>query len=64
MNAQANQDIRKAIKAAGVYHWQVADAMGKSQYTLSVWLRKPLKGEKREIVLSAIEKAKKEYGED
>ncbi|GGL58022.1 hypothetical protein [Sporolactobacillus putidus] len=64
MKQQANKDIREAIERAAVTHWQVADAMGKSQYTLSIWLRKPLKGEKRELVLSAIKKAKREYGED
>lgn len=60
----ANQDIRKSIDKAGLRHWQVADALGKSKDTFSIWLRKPLKGEKRKLVLAAIEKAKKEYGDD
>lgn len=59
-----NQDIRIKIQEAGIKYWQVADSMNKSVCTLSVWLRKPLEGEKKELVLDAIEKAKKEYGED
>jgi hypothetical protein len=60
----SNMDIREAIKNAGVTHWQVADELGKSKDTFSVWLRKPLEGKRRMEILKAIELAKKEYGED
>lgn len=49
-----NAEIRKSIAAAGLKHWQVADAAGISETTLCVWLRKPLKGERLERVREAI----------
>lgn len=50
-----NLELRKKIQQAGLKHWQIADAMGISSYTLSVWLRHELTGQRLERVLSAIE---------
>lgn len=59
-----NVDVKTIIRKKGLFQWQVAEAYGISEGNFSRMLRKPLKGEKRELVLSAIEKAKREYGED
>jgi hypothetical protein len=61
MKQTENADIRKMIDDYGLKHWQVADAMGKSSWTLSVWLRKPLSDNHREQVITAIGRAKQEY---
>ena len=53
-----NPDIREMIKAAGLKHWQVAEAAGISHGTLCIWLRSDLSKERRTTVLSAIERIK------
>ncbi|ANP83887.1 hypothetical protein BAQ53_24490 [Bacillus sp. B25(2016b)] len=58
---KSNQDIRMAIAEAGVKYWQVGEVVGVSPNTFTVWLRKELSKEKKEMVFQAIEKAKKEY---
>ncbi len=50
----ANQDIRGAIRSAGIKHWQVALQLGISDQTLIRWLRVPLSEEKRTTILAAI----------
>lgn len=57
-----NKKIRSAIKAAGLMYWQVADAVGISPYSLSVWLRHELSGERLERVESAIARLSVEQG--
>ena len=49
-----NFEIRKRIATAGLKHWQVADAIGISECTLCVWLRKELDGERLRRVQAAI----------
>ena len=51
-----NQDIRCAAGGAGVKLWQIADALGISDGGLSRKLRKELSEEKKEEILSIIEK--------
>ncbi|AWC45818.1 hypothetical protein CG477_016770 [Bacillus cytotoxicus] len=58
---KANQDIRTAITEAGVKYWQVGEMVGVSPNTFTVWLRKELPREKKELIFQAIEKAKKEF---
>ena len=55
-----NQEIRKAIRFAGVRQWQVAEAMGLREDTLSRKLRHELNEESKQEVLAAIERAKAE----
>lgn len=43
-------------------HWQVADAIGISPYSLSVWLRHELSGERLDRVESAIAQLTLEKG--
>lgn len=57
-----NKRIRSAIKDAGLMHWQVADAIGISPYSLSVWLRHELSGERLDRVESAIAQLTLEKG--
>lgn len=49
-----NEDIRQMIKEAGIKHWQVAEQIGVDATTLCRWLRFPLEGDKRKVVLFAI----------
>ena len=58
--ANTNTELRAEIKAAGLFYWQVADAIGISPYTLSVWLRKELQPKQAYIVRSAISKLQEE----
>ncbi len=53
-----NAKIRKAIKDANVFQWQVADKLGVSEQTLIRWLRKEVSSEKSEKILSAIRELK------
>lgn len=55
-----NQEIRNAIRSAGVRQWQVAEAMGLREDTLSRKLRHELNEESKQEVLAAIERAKAE----
>lgn len=50
-----NTDIRTAIMKAGLKYYEVAAAAQISPYTLSVWLRQELTGERLERVQTAIE---------
>ena len=51
-------EIKKAIKAAGLKIWQVADAYGVADTTFSKYLRKDFTSENAERVLNIIEKLK------
>lgn len=55
-----NQEIKTAIKAAGVKQWQVAKACGISEFTLVRWLRDELTDERRKAIFSAIEALSRE----
>ena len=50
-----NKDIREAAKRAGVYLWQVADALGVNDGNFSRKLRKELPREEKEKVLEIID---------
>lgn len=58
----ANKGIRDAINAAGIKHWQVADAMGVTDCTFCKWLRKELPPEKQREVMDAIQRVVKQKG--
>lgn len=55
-----NKDIKEMIKEIGVKHYEVAYQIGISESTLCVWFRRPLKGERRERMLTAIEELREE----
>jgi lambda repressor-like predicted transcriptional regulator len=52
----ANEDIRTAMKAAGLPMWRVARSLGIAENTLSRWLRVDLEpaNPKRALILDAI----------
>lgn len=54
MSETANKDIRELIKKKRLYQYEIAEALGVSEYTFCAWLRKDLKPERREKILKAI----------
>lgn len=52
-------EIKKAIIAAGLKIWQVADAFGVADTTFSKYLRKDFSSEDTEKILKIIETLKK-----
>lgn len=50
----SNNDVRTRIAEAGLKHWEVAYAVGVSEATLCVWLRKPLTEDRRNQINAAI----------
>lgn len=55
---KANKELRDTFKAAGLFHWQIADVIGVNEITLGRWLRKPLPPDKEQQILQAIEALK------
>lgn len=55
-----NKDIREAIQAAGVRHWQIAERLGIREETLSRSLRKELPPEEKAKIFAIIEELKGE----
>ena len=51
-----NQEIKQAIKEAGLKQWQVAEACGISEFALVRWLRYELTEEKRVRIYDAIKR--------
>lgn len=56
----ANLEIRMEMYKAGIKHYELAEKIGISPYTLSVWLRNELTDERLERTLDALEQLKKE----
>lgn len=52
---KANQEIRNLISSNRLRNWEVADAIGIADTTLSVWLRKELTDDRKERTLKAID---------
>lgn len=55
-----NQEIRRAAAGAGVKLWQIAEALGISDCSLSRKLRKELLNDEKEEILSIIAELAKE----
>lgn len=53
-----NAVIRERIKSAGVFHWQVAEALGVSESKFCRMLRREMPEDQQREVLKAVEKAK------
>lgn len=49
-----NEKIRKALTAAGMKQWQLADLLGISEPTLTRWLRHELPQEKQAEIVAVI----------
>lgn len=56
---KANQTIRNEIKEAGLTYWQVAEQIGITAGTFTVWLRTPLTDTRKERTTNAIKALKK-----
>lgn len=60
-----NKDVREAARQNGVYLYEIADALGKSEPTFNRWLRKEMNEKQKADAFTAIEKiaaAKREKG--
>ena len=55
-----NQDIRRAAAGAGVKLWQIADALGIADCSLSRKLRKELPQDEKERIFSIIRELSQE----
>lgn len=55
-----NKEVRAEIYKAGFRHWEVAEKVGVSDCSFSVWLRHELTPERKERILRAIDELKKE----
>lgn len=53
---KANADVRMAAWSAGVPLWKVAVELGVNEMTISRWMRAELPVEKKERILTAIQK--------
>lgn len=51
----ANDDLRKALKEADVFYWQVADVYGLSDTNFSKLLRKELPKNKKARIFKIVE---------
>lgn len=58
MENKANADIRNAIKAAGIFQWQVASALKMIDSNFTKLLRFELPQERKAEILAAIESVK------
>lgn len=58
----SNQDIRRTAAGAGVKLWQVAEALGIADCSLSRKLRRELPTEEKEKILSIIKELAQEVG--
>lgn len=56
----SNQDIRRTAAGAGVKLWQIADALGIADCSLSCKLRKELPQEEKEEIFTIIQKLSQE----
>ena len=54
-NRIANEAIRNKVAEHGIKLWEVADRIGVSAGTLTLWMRKELDGEHKEKVEAAID---------
>jgi len=58
MKEKANKSIRRQIEGAGLAYWQVAEQIGITAGTFTVWMRTQLKGERKERTEKAINELK------
>lgn len=53
---RTNQKIREAIKDSGLFYWKLADMLGISTSTMSVWMRHEMPADKQKMILDLIHK--------
>lgn len=59
-----NAELKKEIKEAGFFLWEVADKLGMNDGNFSRLLRKDLSEEKKQQIYSIMEELKKERAEN
>lgn len=52
---KANTEIRNKIESNRILYWEVADKVGIAQSNLSVWLRTPMRDDRKARVEKAID---------
>ena len=50
-----NEEIKSALKEAGLKQWELAEKIGVGETTLSRWMRTELPAEKKQKMLQVIE---------
>lgn len=60
---QMNQDIRRTAAGAGVKLWQIAEALGMADCSLSRKLRRELSAEEKKKVFEIIDRLAEEVAE-
>lgn len=60
-NTKENQDVRQAMKNAGIFHWEVAEVLEISENTLVRRLRRELPTEAKQQIYEAIESIKRNW---
>lgn len=55
-----NMKVREALRSNNVLAWELAEAMGIVDCTLSKWMRRELPDEKQAVMLQMIEKIAKQ----
>ena len=51
-----NIDIRTALLVGNIRNYQVAEALNVTEFTFSRWLRQDLQPERKQVIMTAIEK--------
>ena len=54
------KEVMERLKYCSAKLWQLADAVGVSEPTITRWLRRPLEGERLLRVITALEQLEKE----
>ena len=62
MKTQSNIEIRDKAKASGILLWEVSEAMGITEWTLSRKLRHELPEDKKAEILAIIDRLAAEEG--
>ena len=57
-----NKEIKNSIKKAGLFQWQIAEAMGIQETALSRKMRHELSEEEKNTILEVIKKLQKNKG--
>ena len=55
-----NNEVRKALKSNGVFLWEVGNALGVSESTMTRMMRTEIPEEKKQKILEAIQRIREE----
>ena len=62
MVQRANENVRRAARAAGIPLWMIAKQLHVSEPTLTRWMRFPLPSDKEQDILAVIDQLAKDAG--